>query len=120
MIGVEAKVLQKMTEDDCRESVFQSAQSVFVISSESKPIFWNEEDELFNLLLFASERKKVHSVTSFYCEVFCSQTGCCFGDATQAEHKSKHWFTVGGGLEITKTSTDAASLQRAGRPSADS
>lgn len=118
MIGVEAKVLQRMTGDDCRESVFHSAQSVFVtISSESKPIFCNEEDKLFNLLPFASEWKKC-SLSQY--EVFCSHTRCCFGDVTQAERNSKHWFVVGGGLEITKASTDGASLWRAGRSSAES
>lgn len=118
MIGAEAKVLQRMTGDDCRESVFHSAQSVFVtISSESKPIFCNEEDKLFNLLPFASEWKKC-SLSQY--EVFCSHTRCCFGDVTQAERNSKHWFVVGGGLEITKASTDGASLWRAGRSWAES
>lgn len=49
MIGVWAECRQKTTGDDCRESFFHSARSVFVtMASESKPIVCNEEDKLLS------------------------------------------------------------------------
>lgn len=52
MIGVKAKVVQKMTEDDCRGSFFHS----LCVSVREQS--YTEKNKLFNLFLFTSECHK--------------------------------------------------------------
>lgn len=68
MIGVKAKVVQEMTGDDCRESVFHSHHCLCRKENLSSK---TSRGKLFNLF-FPSLR----SATSCYYEALCSHTDC--------------------------------------------